>query len=86
MRLKIPLFNLLLVLLACVTSSVSVSSEYDVDGNGKDDPLTDGLLVLRHQFGLSGTSLTAGVVAEDALVTSSGGYWDYISIKESGNI
>ena len=78
MRLKIPLFNLLLVLLACVTSSVSVSSEYDVDGNGKDDALTDGLLVLRHQFGLRGASLTAGALADDALVTSSEAIGIYI--------
>lgn len=78
MRLKILSFNLLLVLLACFTSSVSVSSEYDVDGNGKDDALTDGLLVLRHQFGLGGASLTAGALADDALVTSPEAIGTYI--------
>ena len=47
----------------------AMASEYDVDGNGEADALTDGILVLRHQFGLSGSALTAGVLASDATVT-----------------
>ena len=39
----------------------------DVDGNEQIDALTDGLLVLRYLFGLSGDTLTAGVVASDAI-------------------
>jgi hypothetical protein len=35
----------------------------DIDGNGSLTALTDGLLVLRYLFGLSGTTLTSGVVA-----------------------
>jgi hypothetical protein len=42
----------------------------DIDGNGKIDALTDGLLTLRYLFGLEGESLTAGVVASDATRTS----------------
>ena len=38
----------------------------DVDGNDKVDALTDGLLILRYSFGLTGDSLIVGVVAEDA--------------------
>jgi len=57
---------------------VSVSSQYDVDGNGDDDALTDGLLVLRHQFGLGGTSLTAGALADNASVTSPEAIGSYI--------
>jgi hypothetical protein len=34
----------------------------DVDANGSVAPLTDGLLVLRHLFGFSGTTLTGGAV------------------------
>ena len=34
----------------------------DVDGNGSLEPLTDGLLVLRYLFGLTGATLTNGVV------------------------
>jgi hypothetical protein len=35
----------------------------DIDGNGSLGALTDGLLVLRYLFGLTGTTLTGGVVA-----------------------
>ena len=38
----------------------------DVDGDGTVDALTDGLLLLRYMFGLSGDSLIAGVVSENA--------------------
>ena len=38
----------------------------DIDGNGSYDALTDGLLILRYLFGLSGESLIAGVVANNA--------------------
>ena len=37
-------------------------SVIDVDGNGVVDPLTDGLLVLRHGFGFTGAVLVAGAV------------------------
>ena len=71
-------FRRLVLLLACSISCVSVSSQYDVDGNGDDDALTDGLLVLRHQFGLGGTSLTAGALADNASVTSPEAIGSYI--------
>jgi hypothetical protein len=35
----------------------------DIDGNGLIEPLSDGLLNLRHRFGFSGGSLTAGAVS-----------------------
>ncbi|MGK7903902.1 MAG: FG-GAP-like repeat-containing protein [Hormoscilla sp.] len=38
----------------------------DVDGNGVADALTDGSLILRYLFGLSGDPLISGVVAPDA--------------------
>ena len=63
MQIKLQIFQILTVLLVSFSSSVSVSSEYDVDGNGVDDALTDGILVLRHEFGLAGTTLTAGALA-----------------------
>ena len=33
----------------------------DIDGDGNVDALTDGLLLLRYLFGLSGDTLTVGV-------------------------
>ena len=34
----------------------------DIDGNGRVEALTDGLLILRYLFGLRGASLIAGAV------------------------
>jgi hypothetical protein len=43
----------------------------DVDGDGNTDALTDGLLVLRAMFGLTGEALTDGAVSAGAYYTSS---------------
>jgi hypothetical protein len=43
----------------------------DVDGDGRVDGLTDGLLIGRYLFGLRGSSLTAGAVATNAMRNSS---------------
>lgn len=40
--------------------------DIDIDGNGKLDPLPDGLLVLRHLSGFKGSSLSDGALAPDA--------------------
>ena len=48
------------------SSSAFASFNLDIDDDGKTDALTDGLLVLRHMFGLSGETLTVGVVGSDA--------------------
>jgi hypothetical protein len=42
----------------------------DVDGNGEITALTDGLLIIRHMFGFTGESLTAGALASDSPITS----------------
>ena len=70
-------FLLSVTLSTCVL--VGSSTEYDVDGNGKDDALTDGLLVLRHEFGLEGAALTSGALAQDAAVTSPDAIASYIN-------
>ena len=41
--------------------------QLDVDGDGEVTALTDGLLIIRSLFGFSGTSLSAGAIATDAL-------------------
>jgi hypothetical protein len=38
----------------------------DLDGNGTIDPQTDGLMVLRAMFGLTGSAVTAGATAPGA--------------------
>jgi len=40
--------------------------QLDIDGNGVTDALTDGLMILRSMFGLTGTSVTTGAVAAGA--------------------
>jgi hypothetical protein len=35
---------------------------YDIDGDGQNDPLTDGLLLLRYLFGFTGATLVTGAV------------------------
>ena len=44
----------------------SLGLRLDVDDNGNIDALTDGLLILRYLFGLSGEALITGVVAPNA--------------------
>ena len=44
---------------------------FDVDENLEAQPLTDGLLVIRHLFGFSGDSLTSGAVSGEASRDSS---------------
>ena len=39
---------------------------FDIDGNGELEALTDGLLVLRHLFGFSGSTLSEGAIADGA--------------------
>tara|TARA_Y100000385_G_scaffold80092_1_gene81621 strand:+ start:100 stop:774 length:675 start_codon:yes stop_codon:yes gene_type:complete len=48
------------------SSPAFASFNLDIDDDGKTDALTDGLLILRYMFGLSGETLTVGVVGNDA--------------------
>ena len=41
-------------------------AELDIDGNGKSEPLTDGLLLIRYLFGFSGEALIAGAIGSGA--------------------
>ncbi len=51
----------------------------DIDGNGSVDPLSDGLLLLRHLFALEGDDLIKGVVHPDGTRTSAAEIVDYIN-------
>ena len=55
------------------TDSVLSNSDrsLDIDGNGELDALTDGLLILRHMFGLSGEQLTRGAIGDNSVYTDS---------------
>jgi hypothetical protein len=51
-------------------SAFDADCTLDVDGDGRFDALTDGLLVLRHLSGRSGPALTDGALGADAWRTS----------------
>jgi len=68
-------------------------SNVDIDGNEQFDALTDGLLVLRSMFGLTGTSLISGSIAGDATYTDATdiesritGLGNRLDIDDNGNI
>ena len=51
----------------------------DVDGNGVADALTDGLLIIRALFGLTGTSLIQGAIGAGATRTSAAQVESYLT-------
>ena len=53
-----------------MSSTAVASGDWDIDGDGRADALTDGLLFLRYAFGLTGDALISGVVASDAQYTT----------------
>ena len=55
----------------------------NVDESLKAQPLTDGLLVIRHLFGFSGDSLTSGAVSSDASRDSSDTIASYLTDADS---
>ncbi|MBK7473130.1 MAG: hypothetical protein IPI73_23410 [Betaproteobacteria bacterium] len=54
----------------------------DIDGNGNGPPydaLTDGLMVIRHLFGLTGPSLTAGAIGDNPARTDPAAIATYLN-------
>jgi hypothetical protein len=56
---------------------------FDVDENLEAQPLTDGLLVIRHLFGFSGESLTSGAVPDGASRDGSDAIASYLTDADS---
>jgi len=54
-------------------------NSFDIDGDLKVMPLTDGLLILRHLFGFTGASLTTGAIGDNAVRTSAAAITDYLN-------
>ena len=64
----------------------AAGNKLDIDGDEKVDALTDGLLILRDLFGLTGESLVTGVLSSTSERQTSTEIIDYIaSIKDSDN-
>jgi uncharacterized secreted protein with C-terminal beta-propeller domain len=51
-------------------NSADLPASWDFDGNGVADALTDGLLLLRYAFGLTGDALTQNAIATDSNLSS----------------
>lgn len=51
-------------------STSNASLNWDVDKDGTTDALTDGLLILRHTFGLTGDTLVASAVSATSTLTN----------------
>jgi hypothetical protein len=47
-----------------------LSGSFDFDGNGTADALTDGLMLLRYAFGLTGAAVTDGAIAGNSPMSS----------------
>jgi hypothetical protein len=63
---------LVLMLAFCFIPFYAISDDFtlDVDGNGKAEPLTDGLLIIRYLFGFTGEALTSGAISSNAVRSS----------------
>ena len=77
--------------------AIAVSSNsdgsLDIDGNGELDALTDGLVILRGMFGLSGSQLIQGAIGDEAIYTDSAdiaaritALGDNLDIDNDGNV
>jgi len=63
-----------------------LGNRLDIDNNGNVDALTDGLIILRYLFGLTGDTLTNGVVAADAQRVSASDIESHIETLTSLNL
>ena len=59
-------------------------AELDIDGNGKSEPLTDGLLLIRYLFGFSGDALIAGAIGSGAARNTAEAVEAYIEARVPG--
>jgi hypothetical protein len=60
----------------------SIEGALDVDGNGVNQALADGLLIGRYLFGLSGNSLTNGAIGAGATRTTADQVIAYLALLD----
>ncbi|MBT5201844.1 MAG: DUF1588 domain-containing protein [Gammaproteobacteria bacterium] len=75
-----------LALLVCLLSGVASAEEtftLDVDGDGAQEPLTDGLLVIRHLFSFTDQALILGAVNEAGTRTDALDISAYLEANEA---
>jgi hypothetical protein len=59
-------------------------AELDIDGDGKSEPLTDGLLLIRYLFGFSGEALISGAIGSGAERDTAEAVESYIKARVPG--
>ena len=59
-------------------------AELDVDGNAKNAPLSDGLLIIRYLFGFDGASLVQNAVAPDGARTTADDISAFLDARSGG--
>ena len=59
-----------LILFLCLQTASASDQLLDIDDNGRIEPLSDGLLIIRYLFGFNGTALTQGALSSDAKRTN----------------
>jgi hypothetical protein len=85
-------FKKFIIVALCCFSVNTFADDWDVDGNGQADALTDGLLILRYAFGLRDDSLTGGAVAlnspfsESEIVSRIENTMSYADIDGNGEV
>ena len=57
------------------------AAQLDVDGDGRAEPLTDGLLLLRYLFGFEASALTTGAISANAQRTETAAITDFIKTR-----
>ena len=57
------------------------AAQLDVDGDGRAEPLTDGLLLLRYLFGFEASALTTGAISTNAQRTETAAITDFIKTR-----
>ena len=77
-------FVLIITLIIGTASSVAAGGfDFDVDKDGQSKPLTDGLLIIRHLFGFTGSSLTSNAIADDAQVRAASEITAYLKANSA---
>lgn len=57
------------------------AAQLDVDGDGRAEPLTDGLLLLRYLFGFEASALTTGAISNNAQRTETAAITEFIKTR-----
>lgn len=70
---------LALLVLTVTTPTAQANEGLDIDQDGSEAPLTDGLLIIRHLFGFTGTALSQGATGSDAQRTDPSAITQYLN-------